>query len=56
MAVARMWTDVLSNAVDPGWVRTKTGGAGAPDDLRLAHLTQEWMATGDDPQARTSGG
>jgi hypothetical protein len=26
-----------------------------PDDLRLEHLTQEWLATSDDPQARTSG-
>jgi hypothetical protein len=31
-------------------------GAGAPDDLRLGHLTQEWLATSDDPEARTSGG
>jgi hypothetical protein len=28
-----------SNAVDPGWVPTRMGGAGAPDDLRLGHLT-----------------
>jgi NAD(P)-dependent dehydrogenase (short-subunit alcohol dehydrogenase family) len=56
MAVARLWPDVLVNAVDPGWVPTKMGGAGAPDDLRLGHLTQEWLATSDDPQARTSGG
>ena len=56
MAVARLWPGVLSNAVDPGWVPTKMGGAGAPDDLRLGHLTQEWLATSDDPQARTSGG
>jgi NAD(P)-dependent dehydrogenase (short-subunit alcohol dehydrogenase family) len=55
-AVARIWTDVSSNAVDPGWVPTKMGGAGAPDDLRLGHLTQEWLATSDDPEARTSGG
>jgi hypothetical protein len=27
-----------------------------PDDLRLGHLTQEWLATSQDPQARTSGG
>ena len=53
-AVARRWPSVLSNAVDPGWVPTKMGGAGAPDDLRLGHLTQEWLATGDD--ALTSGG
>jgi NAD(P)-dependent dehydrogenase (short-subunit alcohol dehydrogenase family) len=56
MAVARMWPDVLGNAVDPGWVPTKMGGPGAPDDLRLGHLTQEWLATSDDPEARTSGG
>jgi hypothetical protein len=55
-AVARIWTDVFSNAVDPGWVPTRMGGAGAPDDLRLGHVTQEWLATSDDPQARTSGG
>ena len=56
MAVARLWPDVFSNAVDPGWVPTKMGGPGAPDDLRLGHLTQEWLATSDDAEARTSGG
>src|SRR6266545_236341 len=56
VAVARIWPDVLSNAVDPGWVPTRMGGPGAPDDLRLGHLTQEWLATSDDPDARTSGG
>lgn len=55
-AVARLWPEVLSNAVDPGWVPTKMGGAGAPDDLRLGHLTQEWLVTSEDPEARTSGG
>ncbi|MEC5191474.1 MULTISPECIES: SDR family NAD(P)-dependent oxidoreductase [unclassified Arthrobacter] len=55
-AVARLWPDVLSNAVDPGWVPTKMGGPGAPDDLRLGHLTQEWLATSDDQEALTSGG
>ncbi|HJV97690.1 MAG TPA: SDR family NAD(P)-dependent oxidoreductase [Arthrobacter sp.] len=55
-AVARLWPDVLSNAVDPGWVPTRMGGPGAPDDLRLGHLTQEWLATSDDPEALTSGG
>src|SRR5215213_1903058 len=29
-AVARRWTDVYSNAVDPGWVPTRMGGKGAP--------------------------
>lgn len=55
-AVARLWPDVCSNAVDPGWVPTRMGGAGAPDDLRLGHLTQEWLATSNDADARTSGG
>jgi NAD(P)-dependent dehydrogenase (short-subunit alcohol dehydrogenase family) len=56
VAVSRRWPDVLSNAVDPGWVPTKMGGPGAPDDLRLGHVTQEWLATSDDEAARTSGG
>ncbi|MGW3961442.1 SDR family NAD(P)-dependent oxidoreductase [Amycolatopsis sp. NPDC005003] len=55
-AVARLWPDVAANAVDPGWVPTKMGGPDAPDDLRLGHLTQEWLATGDEPDARSSGG
>jgi NAD(P)-dependent dehydrogenase (short-subunit alcohol dehydrogenase family) len=46
-AVARLRPSVLSNAVDPGWVPTRMGGAGAPDDLRLGHLTQEWLVTAD---------
>lgn len=54
--VARLWPDVFSNAVDPGWVPTRMGGRSAPDDLGLGHLTQEWLATSDDPEARTSGG
>ena len=55
-AVARLWPDVIASAVDPGWVPTAMGGPGAPDDLRLGHLTQEWLATSDDPAATTSGG
>lgn len=56
LAIGRRWPEVYSNAVDPGWVPTKMGGANAPDDLRLGHLTQEWLATSEDPEARTSGG
>ncbi|HEL7629141.1 TPA: SDR family NAD(P)-dependent oxidoreductase [Stenotrophomonas maltophilia] len=55
-AVARRWPESFSNAVDPGWVPTKMGGPGAPDDLRLGHLTQEWLATSNDAEALTSGG
>ncbi|HEY1180097.1 MAG TPA: short-chain dehydrogenase, partial [Phytomonospora sp.] len=43
-AVARGRPHVLSNAVDPGWVPTRMGGPGAPDDLELGHRTQEWLA------------
>jgi NAD(P)-dependent dehydrogenase (short-subunit alcohol dehydrogenase family) len=56
MAVARRWPKVLSNAVDPGWVPTKMGGPGAPDDLEAGHLTQTWLAVSDDPAAKVSGG
>ncbi|RKI73328.1 SDR family NAD(P)-dependent oxidoreductase [Corallococcus sp. AB049A] len=55
-AIARRWPDVFSNAVDPGWVPTKMGGPDAPDDLRLGHLTQEWLATSDAAEARTTDG
>lgn len=55
-AVARLRPDLLANAVDPGWVPTRMGGAGAPDDLDLGHETQEWLATSEDPVARTTGG
>ena len=55
-AVARFWPNVLSNALTPGWVPTKMGGAGAPDDIAQAHLTQAWLATSDEDAARTTGG
>jgi NAD(P)-dependent dehydrogenase (short-subunit alcohol dehydrogenase family) len=54
-AVARRWPDVFSNAMEPGWVATKMGGAGAPDDLDQAHLTQAWLAASDAPEARVAG-
>jgi NAD(P)-dependent dehydrogenase (short-subunit alcohol dehydrogenase family) len=54
--VARLWPNVLSNAVTPGWVPTKMGGASAPDDINQAHLTQAWLATSDDAEAKTTGG
>jgi NAD(P)-dependent dehydrogenase (short-subunit alcohol dehydrogenase family) len=54
-AIARRWLDVLSNALEPGWVPTKMGGPGAPDDLSEGHKTQVWLATGDEPAVRVSG-
>jgi NAD(P)-dependent dehydrogenase (short-subunit alcohol dehydrogenase family) len=55
-AVARRWPSVRSNAVDPGWVSTKMGGRGAPDDLAQGAVTQAWLATSDDPAADATGG
>ena len=55
-AVARLWPDTLSNAVDPGWVPTKMGGPSATDDLEMGHQTQVWLAVEDDREAMTSGG
>jgi NAD(P)-dependent dehydrogenase (short-subunit alcohol dehydrogenase family) len=55
-ALARLRPELLSNAVDPGWVPTRMGGPGAPDDLELGHQTQAWLAASDQPEALTSGG
>jgi NAD(P)-dependent dehydrogenase (short-subunit alcohol dehydrogenase family) len=54
-AVARRWPNVLSNALEPGWVPTKMGGRSASGDITKAHVTQAWLATGDDPLARSTG-
>ena len=55
MAVARKWIGVYANAVDPGWVPTKMGGAGAPDNLQKGFETQVWLAVSNDANARVSG-
>jgi NAD(P)-dependent dehydrogenase (short-subunit alcohol dehydrogenase family) len=54
-AVSRYWQDVFSNALEPGWVATRMGGAGAPDDLTKAHTTQVWLTVSDDKEARVTG-
>jgi NAD(P)-dependent dehydrogenase (short-subunit alcohol dehydrogenase family) len=54
-AIARRWPDVLSNAVEPGWVATKMGGPRAPDDIDEGYRTQAWLAVSDDPDAMVSG-
>ncbi|WP_051350313.1 hypothetical protein [Dyadobacter alkalitolerans] len=54
MSVAREWADVNANAVDPGWVPTKMGGPGAPDNLAKGFETQVWLAGGGD-QSLVSG-
>ncbi|MET7542608.1 SDR family NAD(P)-dependent oxidoreductase [Streptomyces sp. NPDC005507] len=53
--IARTWPDVFTNAVDPGWVPTRMGGAAATDDLRLGHVTQAWLAASNDPEAHVTG-
>jgi len=55
MLVARKWTNVYANAVDPGWVPTKMGGRGAPDSLVKGFQTQAWLAVSDDNTAKVSG-
>jgi NAD(P)-dependent dehydrogenase (short-subunit alcohol dehydrogenase family) len=54
-AVARLFPNVYSNSLEPGWVPTKMGGPGAPGDLDKAHRTQVWLATSDEPAATVSG-
>jgi NAD(P)-dependent dehydrogenase (short-subunit alcohol dehydrogenase family) len=54
-AVARKWGLVYANAVDPGWVPTKMGGAGAPDNLEQGFQTQVWLAVSNDPKAMVTG-
>jgi NAD(P)-dependent dehydrogenase (short-subunit alcohol dehydrogenase family) len=54
-AIARRWPDVFSNALEPGWVATKMGGAEATGDLDAGHRTQVWLAVSDDPAAMVTG-
>ncbi len=54
-AVARKWTDVYANAVNPGWVPTRMGGSSAPDNLEKGFQTQVWLAVSSDAKAKVSG-
>ena len=54
-AIARKWPAVYANAVNPGWVPTKMGGRGAPDDLQKGFETQVWLAVSNDKRAKVSG-
>ena len=54
-AVARKWPEVYSNAVNPGWVPTRMGGSGAPDNLQKGYETQVWLAESNDERAKVSG-
>ncbi|MFD7326253.1 SDR family NAD(P)-dependent oxidoreductase [Streptomyces sp. NPDC059875] len=55
LALASRWETTSSHAVDPGWVPTRMGGAGAPDDLAAGHRTQVWLATHPDVTPHTGG-
>ncbi len=54
-AVARKWPDVLSNAMEPGWVATKMGGPGAPESIEEGARTQVWLAVSQEKEALVSG-
>jgi len=54
-ALTRLWPGVFSNAVDPGWARTRMGGPGAPVDIETGQHTQSWLAVSEDSAARVSG-
>jgi NAD(P)-dependent dehydrogenase (short-subunit alcohol dehydrogenase family) len=53
--LARRWPKVLSNSVDPGWVRTRMGGRSAPVDIDTGQRTQSWLAVSSEPRALVSG-
>jgi NAD(P)-dependent dehydrogenase (short-subunit alcohol dehydrogenase family) len=54
-AIARRWPGLFSNALEPGWVATKMGGAHAPDNLEEGYRTQAWLAASDDAAVKVSG-
>ena len=54
-AIARKCPGIHANAVNPGWVPTKMGGSGAPDDLEKGYQTQVWLASSHDDRAKVSG-
>lgn len=56
MACARIFPDAMAHAVDPGWVPTRMGGPGAPDDLAQGHQTQQWLATAPEGEIRPRSG
>tara|TARA_R110002020_G_scaffold200672_1_gene403027 strand:+ start:235 stop:1155 length:921 start_codon:yes stop_codon:yes gene_type:complete len=54
-AFAKQYPDLYINSVDPGWVPTRMGGSGAPDDLQKGYETQAWLATSKEKEALVSG-
>jgi len=54
-AVARHWPETITNAVDPGWIKTRMGGRGAPGSLADGADTPVWLAVGEEPDATVTG-
>ena len=54
-AIARRYPEVVSNAVDPGWIKTRMGGPDATDELPEGAETQIWLAVSEDSTALTTG-
>ena len=54
-AVGHRWPGVMSNAIDPGWVPTQMGGAGAPDSVAEGAETGVWLAVSSQAAAQVSG-
>jgi NAD(P)-dependent dehydrogenase (short-subunit alcohol dehydrogenase family) len=54
-AVARKWRNLYANTLNPGWVPTKMGGRGAPDNLQKGYETQVWLAVSNDEKAKVTG-
>lgn len=52
---ARKWPSVQSNSLDPGWVATKMGGAGATGDINAAVDTYVMLAEGSGAAKDVSG-
>ncbi len=55
VAIARRWPSTRSNAVDPGWVRTRMGGDGAPTSPEHAAKGQVRLAAGTGPGELVTG-
>jgi NAD(P)-dependent dehydrogenase (short-subunit alcohol dehydrogenase family) len=54
-AIAARHPETLSNAVDPGWVRTRMGGASAPVSLAKGAAAPVRLATSTDKSVRVTG-
>ena len=55
LAIAKRWAGTMSHAVDPGWVPTRMARPQANDDLEAGHVTQVWLATGENIDPPTGG-